>query len=238
LTDGPVQLDASDYRNAGDLPAGAILVIGSAQSGCQIAEDLILAGRETYLATGHTGRLPRRYRGHDIVVWLVKTGLVDAPRKDFVDSSGRVAGRPLIGALHTISLQSLSAQGVVLLGRFVGVENGQTVFADDVLENIRFGDEISAQFKNRIDEFIQHSGLDAPAPVEEEAEAVTPRLPRRPILSLDLIERNISAVVWCTGFDGDFRPAGPRRWRCLGSRNLFRRARLCVHAPVRDRYGG
>ncbi|WP_192252579.1 flavin-containing monooxygenase [Mesorhizobium caraganae] len=204
LTGGPVQLDASGYRNAGDLPAGAVLVVGSAQSGCQIAEDLILAGRETYLATGHTGRLPRRYRGHDIVVWMVKTGLVDAPRKDFVDSSGRVAGRPLIGALHTISLQSLSAQGVVLLGRFVGVENGQPVFADDVLENIRFGDEISAQFKNRIDEFIQHSGLDAPAPVEEEAEAVTPRLPRRPILSLDLIERNISAVVWCTGFDGDF----------------------------------
>lgn len=133
LTDGPVQLDASDYRKAGDLPAGAVLVVGSAQSGCQIAEDLILAGRETYLATGHIGRLPRRYRGHDIVVWMVKTGLFDVPRKDFVDPSGRVASRPMLGALHTISLQSLSAQGVVLLGRFVGVDSGRLIFADDVL---------------------------------------------------------------------------------------------------------
>ncbi|RVC83866.1 FAD-dependent oxidoreductase [Mesorhizobium sp. M4A.F.Ca.ET.022.05.2.1] len=204
LTGGPVQLDASDYRNAGDLPAGAVLVVGSAQSGCQIAEDLILAGRETYLAAGHIGRLPRRYRGHDIAVWLVKTGLFDVPRKDFVDPSGRVAARPMLGALHTISLQSLSAQGVVLLGRFVGVDSGRLVFTDDVLENIRFGDEISAQFKSRIDEFIRCNGLNAPAPVEDEAEAVAPRLPRPPILSLDLVERNISAIVWCTGFEGDF----------------------------------
>ncbi|TGS90158.1 FAD-dependent oxidoreductase, partial [Mesorhizobium sp. M8A.F.Ca.ET.213.01.1.1] len=94
----------------------------------QIAEDLILAGRETYLATGHIGRLPRRYRGRDIVVWMVKSGLFDVPRKDFVDPSGRVAARPMLGALHTISLQSLSAQGVVLLGRFVGVDNSRLIF--------------------------------------------------------------------------------------------------------------
>ncbi|WP_192385367.1 flavin-containing monooxygenase [Mesorhizobium silamurunense] len=204
LMDGPVQLDASDYRNAGALPAGAVLVVGSAQSGCQIAEDLILAGRETYLATSHIGRLPRRYRGHDIVVWMVKTGLFDVPRKDFVDPFGRVAARPMLGALHTISLQSLSAQGVVLLGRFIGADAGRLVFADDLIENIRFGDEISAQFKNRIDEFIECNGLDAPAPVEDAAEAIAPRLDKRSILSLNLVERNISAIVWCTGFEGDF----------------------------------
>jgi len=101
LVSGPVQIDASDYRNASVLPAGAILVVGSAQSGCQIAEDLIMAGRETYLATSHIGRMPRRYRGRDIVVWMVKTGMFDVPRKDFVDASGRVAARPMLGALHT-----------------------------------------------------------------------------------------------------------------------------------------
>jgi putative flavoprotein involved in K+ transport len=198
------QLDASDYRNASCLPAGAVLVIGSAQSGCQIAEDLILAGRETYLAASHIGRIPRRYRGHDIAVWMVKTGMFDVPRKDFVDSSGRVAARPMLGALHTISLQSLSAQGVVLLGRLVGVEHGQLAFADDLAENIRFGDEVSTQLKVRIDEFIKYSGLDAPAPVDDEAETVAPRLAQPPILRLDLIDRNISAIVWCTGFHGDF----------------------------------
>jgi putative flavoprotein involved in K+ transport len=204
LTDGLLQIDASDYRNAGDLPTGGILVIGSAQSGCQIAEDLILAGRETYLATSHIGRLPRRYRGHDIAVWMVKAGMFDVPRKDFIDPSGRVAARPMLGALHTISLQSLSAQGVVLLGRFAGVENDQFVFADDLLENIRLGDEVSAQFKVRIDNFIEENGVNAPAAAEDEAEAVAPRLSERPILLLDLIERNISAIVWCTGFEGDF----------------------------------
>jgi putative flavoprotein involved in K+ transport len=204
LTNGPMQIDASDYRNAGDLPAGAILVIGSAQSGCQIAEDLVLAGRETYLATGHIGRLPRRYRGHDIVVWMVKTGLFDVPRKDFVDPAGHIAPRPMLGALHTISLQSLSAQGVMLLGRFTGVENGRLSFADDLSENIRFGDEVSAQLKVRIDEFIEQSDLDAPVALEDEAETIAPRLPERPILLLDPVERNISAIIWCTGFDGDF----------------------------------
>ena len=204
LVNGAVQIDASDYRNASALPAGAILVVGSAQSGCQIAEDLILAGRRTYLATSHIGRLPRRYRGHDIVVWMVKTGMFDVPRKDFVDASGRVAARPMLGALHTISLQSLSAQGVVLLGRLIGVEDGRLVFADDLVENVRFGDQISAQLKSRIDEFIELGGLPAPAAAEDEAETVAPRLPERPILLLDLIERNISTIVWCTGFGGDF----------------------------------
>jgi len=204
VRNGPMQIDASDYRSAGDLPPGAILVIGSAQSGCQIAEDLILAGRETYLATGHIGRLPRRYRGHDIVVWMVKTGLFDVPRKDFVDPCGHIAARPMLGALHTISLQSLSAQGVMLLGRFTGVENGRLSFADDLPENIRFGDEVSAQFKVRIDKFIEQSDLDAPTAIEDEAETIAARLPERPILLLDPVERNISAIIWCTGFEGDF----------------------------------
>ena len=92
----------------------------------------------------------------------------------------------------------------MLLGRLVGVEDGRLVFADDLVENVRFGDQISAQLKNRIDEFIELGGLPAPAVAEDEAETVAPRLPERPILLLDLIERNISAIVWCTGFGGDF----------------------------------
>jgi len=200
----PMQIDASDYRNADTLPSGAILVIGSAQSGCQIAEDLILAGRETYLATGHIGRLPRRYRERDITVWMVNAGFFDVPRKEFVDPSGRIAPRPMLGALHTISLQSLSAQGVVLLGRFTGVKNGQLSFADDLRENMRFGDETSAQSKVRIDAFIEQNGLNAPPAVEDEAETIAPRLPEKPVLSLDLVERNISTMIWCTGFEGDF----------------------------------
>src|SRR3954447_22090958 len=118
-----LQIDASDYRNPAALPSGAVLVVGSGQSGGQIAEDLADAGRAVFLATGHVGRMARRYRGRDIALWLVESGLFDLPRREFMEPSGRIASRPLLGALHTISLQSLSTQGVVLLGRFTGVED-------------------------------------------------------------------------------------------------------------------
>jgi putative flavoprotein involved in K+ transport len=200
-----LKLDASDYRNPAALPAGAVLVVGSAQCGGQIAEDLTQAGRRVFLATGRVGRMPRRYRGRDIVLWLRRSGLFDVPRKDFLDPSGRIMGRPLLGVGHTVSLQSLSAQGVVLLGRFTGVEGGRRLtFGGDLEENIRFGDETSAQFKRHIDDYIAREGLDAPAPEADPDEAVAPRLPDPPIRFLDLSEGGISTVIWCTGFDGDF----------------------------------
>jgi putative flavoprotein involved in K+ transport len=200
-----LQLDASDYRHPAALPAGAVLVVGSAQCGGQIAEDLAQAGRSVFLATGRVGHMPRRYRGRDIVFWLRNSGLFDVPRKDFLDPSGRIMGRPLLGVGHTVSLQSLSAQGVVLLGRLVAVESGERLtFAADLEENIRFGDEASAQFKRHIDDYIARAGIDAPAAEADPDEIVAPRLPAPPIRSLDPAERGISAVIWCTGFEGDF----------------------------------
>ncbi|MEK1932967.1 MAG: NAD(P)-binding domain-containing protein [Pararhizobium sp.] len=114
------QLDSSAYRSAAELEQGAVLVVGSGQSGGQIAEDLTLAGRSVFLATSRAGRLVRRYRGGDIFKTL--SGFLDLPRQAFLLPSGNLPPRGLLGATHTISLQSLSAQGVVLLGRFMGVE--------------------------------------------------------------------------------------------------------------------
>jgi putative flavoprotein involved in K+ transport len=199
------QIDASDYRSAAALHAGAILVVGSGQSGGQIAEDLAQAGRAVFLATSQVGRARRRYRGRDIMIWLVQCGLFDISRKDFMQPSGRIAPRPLFGALHTISLQSLSAQGVVLLGRFTGVErDGQLAFADDLKEHIRFADEASAHMTRQIDEYIVRAGIDAPVAEPDPAETVAPRLPSPPIRSLDVTECGITTVIWCTGFKGDF----------------------------------
>ncbi len=96
-------------------------MVGSGQSGGQIAEDLVAGGPTVFLATSQVGRARRRYRGRDIMIWLVECGLFDVPRKEVHAIVGPHL-RPLFGALHTISLQSLSAQGVVLLGRFTGVE--------------------------------------------------------------------------------------------------------------------
>jgi putative flavoprotein involved in K+ transport len=202
---GLLQMDASDYRNPAALPAGAVLVVGSAQCGGQIAEDLMEAGRAVFLATGRVGRMPRRYRGHDITFWLRRSGLYDVPRKDFLEPSGHIAARPLLGVGHTISLQSLSAQGVVLLGRFTGIAGGtHLTFADDLEENIRFGDEASTAFKRYIDDYIAREGLDAPAADPDPAETVALRLPDPPIRSFNPAEPGITTVIWCTGFEGEF----------------------------------
>ena len=204
LPPGLLQIDASVYRSPDALPAGAVLVVGSAQSGGQIAEDLAMAGRVVFLSTGRTGRMPRRYRGRDVTFWLEESGLFDIPRKDFVDPDGRIAGRPLLGALHTISLQSLGAQGIVLLGRFTGIANGRLTFADDVRENIRLGDEVAAKTRRHIDEYIVRNCLDAPPATDDPAETVALRLPNPPILSLDPSEHHLTTVIWCAGFEGDY----------------------------------
>ena len=201
---GLLQIDPSVYRNPDALPPGAVLVIGSAQSGGQIAEDLAIAGRVVFLSTGRTGRKPRRYRGRDVSFWEQETGLYDIPRKDFVGPGGRIPGRPLLGARRTISLQSLSAQGVVLLGRFAGFANGRFTFADDVRENIRLGDEAAAKTKRHIDDHIASHGIEAPQAIDDPAETVAPRLPDPPILSLDPSEHRLTTVIWCTGFEGDY----------------------------------
>ena len=198
------QIDASEYRRAADLQNGAVLMVGSGQSGGQIAEDLAEAGRTVFLSTGRVGRLQRRYRGRDIAIWLVESGLFDVPRKEFVQPSGRVAGRALLGAVHTISLQSLSAQGVVLLGRLTGTDGEHVTFADDLGENIRFADEFSASVRRQIDEYITRAGIDAPEAKPDPAEVIAARLPNPPIRSLDLARSGITTAIWCTGFQGDF----------------------------------
>ncbi|WEX91123.1 NAD(P)/FAD-dependent oxidoreductase [Sinorhizobium garamanticum] len=199
------QLDCSAYRNAAELERGAVLVVGSGQSGGQIAEDLVLAGRSVFLATSRAGRLVRCYRGGDIFNWMTLSGFLDVQRETLILPSGKLPPRALLGATHTISLQSLSAQGVVLLGRFTGVENGTLQFGDEVREHIRFADDSSAEVKRFLDRYIASAGLDAPPPEEDPAETIAARLPDPPIRSIDWATIGIRSVIWCTGFKGNFR---------------------------------
>jgi putative flavoprotein involved in K+ transport len=198
------QIDASDYRSAAVLEPGAVLVVGSGQSGGQIAKDLSDAGRHVYLATARIGRLPRRYRGRDAVLWLLDCGLMDVRREDFTLPSGALAARSLQGALETISLQSLSDRGVVLLGRVTSADGKVLTFSDDVAENVRYADENSATVRGKIDDYIARNGIAAPPATDDPAEAVSPKIPSPPITSLDLEKSCIATIVWCTGFDGDF----------------------------------
>ncbi|AZO03439.1 NAD(P)/FAD-dependent oxidoreductase [Mesorhizobium sp. M2A.F.Ca.ET.043.02.1.1] len=199
------QVDSSAYRNPAELVEGAVLVVGSGQSGGQIAEDLVQAGRRVFLATSRTGRLVRRYRGGDSFNWLTISGFADVPRCQLiVENGGRPPARPLLGATHTISLQSLSAQGVVLLGRFNGIVNGSLAFGDDVDDHMRFADETSAYAKRVIDEYIERAGIDAPPAEDDPAETVASSVPSPPIRSIGLAASGISSIIWCTGFSGDF----------------------------------
>lgn len=192
------QIDVSDYRDAQSLPPGAILVVGCGNSGGQIAEDLVQNGRSVFLSTGRNGRVPRRYRNRDIFLWLTDTGRMARPR----NSS---SGRGLIGATHTISLQSLSAQGITLLGRLRDVlPDGTLTFDDSLADSVAYGDQMSQELRREIDDYIEKTDLKAPPAVPDAAETVAPRFPDPPILRLDLAEAGITTVLWSTGFTGDF----------------------------------
>jgi putative flavoprotein involved in K+ transport len=193
------QIDGPDYRSAAALAPGAVLVVGCGNSGGQIAEDLALGGREVYLATGRNGRIPRRYRGRDILLWMMENGRYDQPRSS-------ASGRPLLGAGHTISLGSLSGLGIRLLGRLADATPAGTLrFADDLAEHAAFAEQVSAAIRGEIDAWIEANGIVAAPATPDAAEAAVPRFPDPPILELDLAARGITTVVWCTGFRGDYR---------------------------------
>jgi putative flavoprotein involved in K+ transport len=207
LPAGIVQIHTADYRTADSLPPGSVLVIGGAQSGCQIVEDLIDSGRTVYLSTSRVGRVPRRYRGRDIMAWNRDTGRMDEKTEELADSSIKYRAQQQLSGTnggHTVSLQWLSSKGVVLLGRLKAIRDAKLTFDDDLEENIRFADETSAAHKRRIDEYVAHNRLDVPAAEPDPAETVTPRIPSPPILGLDLATSGISTVIWRTGFGGCF----------------------------------
>jgi len=219
------QIDGSDYRSAGDLRPGAVLVVGCGNSGGQIAEDLALAGRQVFLATGRNGRVPRRYRGRDIILWLLETGRYDQPRS--VQS-----GRPLLGATHTLSLGSLSALGITLLGRIAEVTAAGTLaIADDLATNAAYADTVSADIRREIDDYIARQGIDAEPAAVDPAESMPTRFPTPPIHELDLAAGGIATVIWSVGFTGDYRwlrvlgatdAAGqPAQSRCLSVPGVY-----------------
>lgn len=202
-------LHASEYRNASALPPGAILVVGAAQSGCQIAEDLLAAGRRVYLATSRVPRVPRRYRGRDIFAWLDTVGFWAQRVEDLADPAMRYATQPQISGVglrgHTVSLQWLAEQGVTLLGRFEGYRDGHLIFADDLAADVRFADESSARMLGMVDAAIERMEIAAPPHEDDPADrphsnpdALT--APR----SLDVTGETVGVVVWCTGFTAGF----------------------------------
>ena len=203
------QLHASDYRHAGQLPGGAVLVVGGAQSGCQIAEDLADAGRTVYLSTSRVARIPRRYRGKDIMDWLISLGFFTMRAEDVPNPAMLHMPAPQLtgtgGGQRTISLQSLAQKGVILLGKAETVE-GQTLhLRPNAPEHVTFADEFSKQAKSMINGFIATKQLTAPSPeTDPDDEPDTAADCASSITTLNLTEQGIASVIWATGFRSDF----------------------------------
>ena len=201
-------LHAGSYRSASQLPDGAVLVVGSGQSGCQIAEDLIRADRKVYLCTSRVGRVPRVYRGRDFMAWWDDMGLWGKRVDELEDLALPFIPHPQVSGNdggHTLSLQLLAKHGAILLGRLGKIDGKKLNIHDNLLENIKYADERSEFYKAQIDGLIEQQNIDAPPPEPDPGEPPMPNLNgSENILELDLDACEITSLIWCTGFDADW----------------------------------
>jgi putative flavoprotein involved in K+ transport len=202
---GILQMHSSDYKRPDALPEGAVLVVGSGQSGCQIAEDLHLAGRRVHLCVGSAPRTARRYRGKDVVEWLDAMGYYsmpvhEHPLKERVRAkanhyvTGRDGGRD-------IDLRKFALEGMRLWGRLSNVDGATLEFADDLKKNLDQADAVSESIKDSIDKFIAAQNIDAPT----EPRYTPLWQPDGGKATLDLAEQGIRSVIWSVGFRPDYR---------------------------------
>jgi putative flavoprotein involved in K+ transport len=198
------QLHSADYRGAHQLPDGQVLIVGSGQSGAQIAEDLHLEGRDVHLVTGSAPRCARFYRGRDCVAWLAEMGTYDVP----IDAqAGGVAKRENTnhymtgrGGGHDIDLRAFALDGMRLYGRLTGAEGTELTFAPTLERNLDSADAVAEGIKDLIDAYIDRENIDAPT----EARYVPVWRPEREPESLDLADAGITSVIWCVGFAADY----------------------------------
>jgi putative flavoprotein involved in K+ transport len=204
LPPGLLQHDVDGYRNPDDLPQGRVLVVGSGQSGAQIAEELHQAGREVVLACGRAPWAPRRLGGRDIVWWAVETGFIEQPVDALPDPAARLAANILAtghGGGHDLHLRTLRAMGVTLTGHFLGASDHEARFAPDLGASVAWGDERHHQLMDLVRKLVAERRLEPPdipepAPFDD-------RAPERLALS------GVGAVLFAGGFRPDYGSLAP-----------------------------
>ena len=199
------QLHSEQYRNAEQLPEGAVLVVGTGQSGAQIAEDLHLAGRRVHLAVGGAPRVARFYRGRDCMTWLADMGLYDKAAPEYPGGkaaiektnhyvTGRDGGRD-------IDLRRFATEGMRLYGALAGGTDAMLSFEPSLREALDHADSVYNSICSDIDRYIEREGIDAPKgtryqPVwEPDAEPT----------ALDMSAEGVSSIVWAIGYRPDYR---------------------------------
>lgn len=205
LPENVLVIHSEQYFNVDQLPEGNVLVVGSGQSGAQIAEDIHLAGKKVYLSTGDAPRCARFYRGKDVVTWLFEMGYYETTVKDHRYSeevrnstnhyvTGRDGGRD-------IDLRKFALEGMQLLGRFKDFQNGQLVFRPDLNQNLKMADATYNRINASIDDYIAKNNITT----DEPASVYHPLwIPEQEITHIDLAAENITSIIWCIGFRPDY----------------------------------
>lgn len=203
ITPTVTQLHSSEYKNASSLPAGAVMVVGSGQSGCQIAEDLHIEGRQVHLCVGRAPRVARNYRGRDVVKWLDEMGhyritVDDHPEGTAVrfETNHYVTGR---GGGHEINLRDFAQQGMKLYGRLESGQDAKLTFAKDLVVNLDNADAVAVRINRAIDRYIDENNIAAPTDTTTQNSFVPPTQQ-----DVDLQDKEIRSIVWATGYRLDY----------------------------------
>lgn len=199
-----VQIPAEKYRSPQALPPGAVLVVGTGQTGSQIADELYKAGRKVYLCVGSTGRLPRRYRGNDIFDWLIKIGFMSRTADTLPTYQARFMSTAHLTGKdggRTLNLHQFYRDGVMLLGHLRGHEDGRLRLEADLMESLARTDELEANTLKQIDEYIAGSGLEAP---EDSVPILRDGYSSPVMAEVNLKSAGITSVVWALGNTFDY----------------------------------
>ncbi len=194
-----LQVHSQKYRRSSALPDGGVLVVGSGQSGAQIVDDLVIAGREVWFSIGQSGWAPRRYRGKDMAFWLQQIGFMDMPvseemrQRASIMVSGRDGGKDL-------NPRGFGRDGVHLLGRVLEADRWTLRFSDDVEAVLDGADQVASGLQDQVDRHIAEQEIDAPAEDIEAIDWAPGTTPTR----LDLRSAGINTLIWATGYRYDF----------------------------------
>jgi putative flavoprotein involved in K+ transport len=202
------QLHSNDYRGPGQLADGAVLVVGTGQSGAQIAEELHRAGREVHLAVSKCSTAPRRYRGRDLGWWLLQVfqhGAEVGVEAKLPSPAARLAPNPIVSGQqggHSIDLRQFARDGIRLYGRLESADGTMVRFTDDLADRLVFAEtQFDKQYRRLFDAYNAAAGIDAPPddrppPGDSSVPATS--------TELDLAAAGISSVIWATGYRLDF----------------------------------